>query len=177
MAGINSRPKFDTCDIDNILAITTKAGNYSVSLDQIGGIPYCPANVQPMQSRGARMSLLDTKNASTLVDIESHLQQIDTPLSNCSLLRTLDEKNQRAQELYNTLDMGVCAAEQIKTIYSKLDIDSNIYRSMTSHRFDFPIIPPSDFTYFGIPGTDTMDNNRQGVNTRLQAKDRFRMRV
>lgn len=176
MAGINSRPKFDTCDIDNILAITTNPGKYTLSEDQIMATPYCINNIQKGQTRGGRVSALDNKNAPVLVDIESHLYNLDTPLSNCSTLRTIDEKNMRAQQLYNGLDLGVCAAEQLKTSYSKLDIDSNIFRSATSHRFDFPIIPPSDFTYFGMEGTEQIGNNRDGVNTRLQAKDRFRAR-
>jgi hypothetical protein len=177
MSGINSRPRFDTCDIDNILAITVNPGKYTLSEDQISQQPFCINNTQRMSSRVGRVSALDHKNASSLVDIESHLHNLDTTLSNCSLNRTLDEKNQRAQALYNTLDMGVCAAEQLKTIYSKLDIDSNMFREATSHRFDFPIIPPSDFTYFGIDGTEQIGNNRDGINTRLQAKDRIRSRV
>ena len=177
MAGINSRPRFDTCDIDNILNITLNPGKYALSEDQISATPFCLNNIQKTSSRSGRVSALDNRNAAVLVDIESHLQNLDTPLSNCSLNRTLDDKTQKAQQLYNGLDVGLCSANQLKTEYTKLDIPSNMFREATSHRFDFPIIPPSDFTYFGINGTEQVNNHRDGMNTRLQAKDRFRSRV
>lgn len=175
MAGINSRTRFDTCDIDNILNITVNPGKYALSQDQISSNPFCVNNIIRGKNRTGRVSALDNKNASALVDIESQLQNLDVPYSQC--FDTLDERNKKAQQVYNTMDMGVCAAEQLKTEYTKLDIPSNQFRSATSHRFDFPIIPPSDFTYFGIGGTEQVDNLRDGVNTRLQAKDKFRARV
>ena len=175
MAGINSRPKFDTCDIDNILAITMNAGKYTLSEDQVSQNPYCISNVQPIGTRVGRVSALDQKNSGALVDIESHLHNIDTPLSNCSLNRTMADKQRKGEELSSGIDGGLCPAEHIQTIYSKLDIPSNTFRSATSHRFDFPIIHPAEFVFYGINGTEQVLNNRDGVNTRLQAKDRFRM--
>lgn len=174
MAGINSRPRFDTCDIPNILAITENPGKYILDESQISQSPYCINNIQGLSTRSGRVSALDHKNAASLIDIESHLYNLDTPLSNC--YQTIDNKNTKAQLLASGLDTGVCNAEQLKTIYSKLDIDTTLYREATLHRFDFPIIPPTDFIYYGIEGTEQVGSNRDGVNTRLQAKDKFRMR-
>ena len=176
MAGINSRQKFDTCDIDNILSISMNPGKYSVSQDQIAQLPMCVNNTQRINTRIGRVSALDNQNSGTLVDIESHLFNLDTPLSNCSLNRTLNDKNITGNKLVNNLELGTCSVEQLQTIYSKLDIPSYLPREATTHRFDFPIIPPSDFTYFGIEGTEQSGNNRDGINTRLKAKDNFRFR-
>lgn len=177
MAGINSRRKFDNCDIDNIIAITMKPGKYTVSEDQLQQNPLCVNNVLPMSSRIGRVSALDQRNSGALVDIESHLHNIDVPLSHCSNNRTLPERITKGQELAAAVEGGVCGIEEVRTAYSRLDIPSNIYRESTTHRFDFPLISPSEFVYFGIEGTEQVGNNRNGINTRLQAKDMFKARV
>jgi hypothetical protein len=174
MAGIYSRTKYDLCDIDNVVSISTGVGNYTTSDVQIANAGLCVSNIQPFKSKAARVNALDAKNGAVLTDIESHLWNIDMPMSNCSAERTLPEKLKKGNVLTGGLLKNEACGEQIVSAYTKLDIPSNIYREMTTHRFDYPIIPPEHFVYTGITGTEQVDNNRSGVNTRLQAKDYFR---
>lgn len=174
MAGIHSRSKYDECDIENILSISMNVGNYATSTDQLIESQACINNVLPMSTRVGRVSTLDQTNAMSLTDIESHLRNIDMPASNCSVDRTMDAKTMKANKLIEGLSRPESCAVQMTTANTRLDIPATMYREATFNRFDFPIIPPSHFVYNGITGTEQVDNNRSGVNTRLQAKDNFR---
>ena len=173
MAGIYSRTKYDLCDIDNIVNISTNVGKYSTSDAQITSSPLWVNNIQPYQTRVGRVNVKDQQNSQVLTDIESHLWNIDIPLSNCGEERTLPERISKGNTLKGTLAENDTCSEQMKTQYSRFDVPANLFRDVTFHRFDYPIIPPEHFVYYGMEGTEQVNNNRSGTNTRLQAKDSF----
>lgn len=174
MAGIYSRTKYDLCDIDNVISISTNMGKYATSDVQLATNGLCVSNIQPFKTNKGRVNTQDTVNGAVLTDIESHLWNIDMPMSNCSEARTLPEKLKKGEDLAGGIVGAESCGEQFNSAYTRLDMPANMYRAANFNRFDFPIIPPEHFVFQGITGTEQVGNNRDGVNTRLQAKDRFK---
>ena len=106
-------------------------------------------------------------------DIESQLFNLDVPDSRCITLQTMREKNERLAKIANSkkVKYSECDKKNDYT-YSRLDIPVNNFRSIYINRYDFPIIDPKEFTYYGISNTDQIGNERFGINTQLRAKDK-----
>ena len=85
------------------------------------------------------------------------------------------EKNERLEKIAKAkkINYSMCSNEQ-DILYSRLDIPVNNYRSIYINRFEYPIIDPKEFVYYGYGlSNEQIDNQRFGVNTQLAAKDKI----
>jgi hypothetical protein len=113
----------------------------------------------------------DVDNISSLADIESHLKNLDLPDSRCLEGRTMIEKNAYANSLSkNIKSSGVCT-KLLDVGNTRLENPVSDVKMMVQTRFDFPIQDPREWIYYGFNGSEQVDSNRFGINTRLQAKN------
>lgn len=174
MSGIYSRSKYDECDYQNLKKISESVGAYSTSSDQVSGNRLCISGINPSNSRVGYISPNEFQNASLLTDMESHLKNIDIPLSNCMNGQVLSVRNERAKDIAkNFMVSNVVCNDMLNPKNTRLDLPAIGLREATTSRFDFPIIPPSSWFYNGVTGTKQVGNNRFGINSRLDAKDNF----
>jgi hypothetical protein len=117
---------------------------------------------------------LGNSNIGYRTEIESQLYNLDIPDSRCITLQTMREKNERLNNIgKNTkISYSDCETNQ-DIIYSRLNQPVNDFRSVYINRYDYPIIDPKEFVYYGSSNTEQIDNQRWGVNTQLQAKDKI----
>lgn len=170
MSGIYSRKNYDNSYYPILKNMTEGGGNHAISLEKIDN-NYCINNNVPMASRAAFMSKLDYKNINSIVDLESHLKNLDLTLSNEINGRTLTERNQISKQISDKIIKEDCNVEEFLDINTRLDNPPIFIRETTLSRFDFPIIPHTSYYYNGYENTMQIGNNRSGVNTRLVAKD------
>jgi hypothetical protein len=172
MSGIYCRPNYDE-SYYSILKNTTEGPNKQIISSERIESPYCIHSNIPMASRAAFMSSLDYKNMNNLIDLESHLKNIDLPLSHEINGRTIHERNKISNKINNNIIKEDCNYKK----YDFLDINTRLenppifIREETLSRFDFPIVPHTNYYYNGYDNTLQTGNNRSGVNTRLIAKD------
>jgi hypothetical protein len=169
MAGYYSKKKYDCCDQRNIIDIETGPGTYKTL---------------PIQTKHEFCNLYNTapnvsniwqantpSNLNYIVDIESHLKNLDIPDSKCLERRTLIDKGKHANELLNKINVNQEMCNRVlEPNYSRYDIPTYIYKEKPQTRIEFPIIDPRVYVYNGITNEQN-GNNRFGVNTRLQVKD------
>lgn len=172
MSGIYSRKNYDDC-YNPILKKMTEGGiNHQINEEKIYN-NYCINNNVPMNSRAAFMSNLDYKNVHNLVDLESHLKNLDLPLSQQIEGRTIDERNEISNTISEKIIKEDCRDEEFLDINTRLDNPPIFMRENTITRFDFPVFPHTSYLYDGFENTLQKGNNRDGINTRLMAKDSF----
>lgn len=173
MSGIQSRKLYDNCYQDIQVRQTTAPGNYRVNpTSNVNGSCNVQNGIHGYGSTWYEPNAV--QNIASLVDIESHLKNIDLPDSRCPNGRTLLEKNKYMQTLSRKTipsSAGNCnrTLEQIPT---RLVQPVSDIRGATQSRFDFPIVDPRAFAYFGMgPASDQNGSSRNGVNSRLATKD------
>jgi hypothetical protein len=133
----------------------------------------CHALNGPRTNRNRATGELGSTNIAFRTDTESLLKNLDVPDSRCITMNTMKEKNERLSKHAKSLNVvHTNCSKESDTIYSRLDAPVNDLRSVYINRFEFPIIPPSEFVYYGTPNTDQINNQRWGVNTQLAAKDK-----
>ena len=85
----------------------------------------------------------------------------------------MKEKNERLARIAKQQKVNYTQCGKTQDFrYSRLEIPVNNFRSVEINRYGFPIIDPKEFVYYGTPNTDQINNQRFGVNTQLQAKDK-----
>jgi hypothetical protein len=117
------------------------------------------------------MSSLDYKNMQHLVDLESHLKNLDLPLSQQIDGRTIPERNEISDKISEKIVKEDCPDEEFMDINTRLESPPIFIREATITRFDYPIVPHTSYFYDGYEDSLQKGNNRSGVNTRLMAKD------
>jgi hypothetical protein len=172
MSGIYSRQNYDDCYYPMLKKMTEGAINHKISDERIHN-NYCINNNLSMNSKAAFMSSLDYKNIQNLVDVESHLKNIDLPLSHQINGRTINERNEVLNKISDKIIKQDCKDEEFTDINTRLDSPPIFIREATITRFDFPIVPHTNYIYDGYDNTLQKGNSRSGVNTRLMAKDNF----
>lgn len=172
MSGIYSRKNYDDCYYPILKTMTEASINHQISDERIQN-NYCINNNLPINSRTAFMSSLDYKNIENLVDLESHLKNLDLPLSQQINGRTISERNVILNNISDKIIKAECKDEEFTDISTRLENPPIFIREATITRFDFPIVPHTSYVYDGYDNTLQTGNNRSGVNTRLMAKDSF----
>jgi len=170
MSGIYSRQNYDDCYYPMLKKMSEGGVNHKISKERIHN-NYCINNNLPMNSRTAFMSNLDYKNIQSLVDLESHLKNLDLPLSQQINGRTIPERNEVLNKISEKIIKEDCKDEEFTGINTRLDSPPIFIRESTITRFDYPIIPHTSYFYDGYENSLQKGNNRSGVNTRLMAKD------
>jgi hypothetical protein len=169
MSGYYSKKKYDYCDQESLINIETGPGSYKTLPIQVKH-EHC--NIYNTVSNTSNIWQANTPtNLNYIVDIDSHLKNLNIPDSKCLDQRTLIEKDYKIKELLNKMDINnnECNKE-LESNYTRLEIPTYIYKERPQTRIEFPIIDPRLYVYEGITD-EQYGNNRFGVNTRLQAKD------
>jgi hypothetical protein len=170
MSGIYSRKKYDESYYPILKKMTLGSIDNKISDERIHN-NYCINNNVPINSRTAFMSSLDYKNMQHLVDLESHLKNLDLPLSHQIDGRTIPERNVLLNKISEKIIKEDCKDEEFMDINTRLDSPPIFIREATITRFDYPIVPHTSYFYDGYEDSLQKGNNRSGVNTRLMAKD------
>jgi len=133
----------------------------------------CHALNGPRANKARSTGELGNTNIVYRTDIESQLFNLDVPDSRCITLKTVKEKNERLAKIAKSqkVNYSECGNNQ-DTIYSRLDIPVNDFRSIYINRYEHPIIDPTEFVYYGTANTEQVGNQRWGVNTQLAAKNK-----
>jgi hypothetical protein len=172
MSGIYSRKNYDDCYYPILKQMTEGSIEHKINNDKIHN-NYCINNNLPMNSRAAFMSSLDykNKNIENFVDLESHLKNLDLPLSQQINGRTIPERNVVLNKISDKIIKEQCNGEEFSDINTRLESPPIFIRESTITRFDYPVVPHTSYFYNGYENTLQKGNNRSGVNTRLMAKD------
>lgn len=170
MSGIYCRQNYDE-NYYSILKNTTEGPSKQViNSDKISN-SYCINSNIPMGSKAAFLSSLDYTNIENLIDLESHLKNLDLPLSHEINGRTIQERNIISNKISSNIIKENCNNNDFLDINTRLENPSIFIRETTLSRFDYPIVPHTNYYYNGYDNTLQTGNNRCGVNTRLIAKD------
>lgn len=172
MSGFNSRKIYDNCYTTEFIDQQVNPCKYRTYP------PYGESNAKCHTLNGPRSNMprgtgeLGDTDIVYRTDIESQLFNLDIPDARCITLKTMKEKNERLAKIAQSkkINYTLCGENQ-DTIYSRLDIPVNKFRSAYFNTYGFPIINPGEFVYYGTPNTNQVNNQRWGVNTQLQAKD------
>jgi hypothetical protein len=170
MSGIYSRKNYDESYYPILKKMTEGGIDNKIGNERIHN-NYCINNNVPINSRTAFMSSLDYKNMQHLVDLESHLKNLDLPLSQQIEGRTLPERNVLSNKISEKIIKEDCPDEEFADINTRLDSPPIFIRESTFSRFDYPIVPHTSYFYDGYEDSLQKGNSRSGVNTRLMAKD------
>lgn len=173
MSGIQSRKMYDDCYQNVQIQQSTGPGNYRVHSNSNAN-QSCNVQNGINNFRNTWYAPGVVQNLGLLVDIESHLKNIDLPDSYCPNGRTLLEKNKYMQSLSaKAIPSGSNDCNRnLEQIPTRLVHPVSDIRGSTQSRFDFPIVDPRSFAYFGMgTGSDQNGSSRFGVNSRLTTKD------
>jgi hypothetical protein len=173
MSGHYSRKIYDNCYSLEFIDQQVNPCKYRTYEPYAENQEKCHALNGPRANKSRATGELGNTNVGFRTELESQLFNLDVPDSRCITMRTMKEKNERLAKVAKSqkVTYSDCGKNQ-DTIYSRLDIPVNDYRSIYINRFEHPIIDPKEFVYYGIPNTDQYNNQRWGVNTQLVAKDK-----
>lgn len=170
MSGFFSRLNYDDSYYP-ILKNTTEGPSKQIINSEKIENPYCINSNIPMVSKAAFISKLDYQNIENLIDLESHLKNLDLPLSHDINGRTIQERNEISNKINNNIIKENCTNVDFLDINTRLENPPIFIREATISRFDYPIIPHTNYFYNGYDNTLQTGNSRSGINTRLIAKD------
>ena len=175
MSGIFARKIYDECYNIEFINQQVNPAKYRTFAPFGENAKKCNSLNGPRANKSRSTGELGNTNIGYRTDIESQLQNLDVPDSRCITLRTMREKNERLLKMANNKSVSFtdCSTDQ-DTIYSRLDIPVNNYRGIYINRFEYPIIDPKEFVYYGYEkSNEQVNNQRFGVNTQLAAKDKI----
>jgi hypothetical protein len=173
MSGYNTRKIYDNCYTIEFIDQQVNPAKYR-TLEEFAEVKgKCHSLNGPRANKARSTGELGVTSQAYRTDIESQLFNLDVPDSRCITLNTMREKDERLKRIAssNKVNYSTCNKTQDFT-YSRLEIPVNDFRSVEINRYGFPIIDPKEFVYYGTPNTDQVNNQRFGVNTQLQAKDK-----
>lgn len=173
MVGIFNKKIYDEKYNEEFIKQQTKPGLYVLDKNYTESNNKCVSNFGPRQNKNRSNTEIPYNDIKVRSEIENYLHNLDIPDSRCISLHSLEEKNKRLEEFIkkNKPKKNIECSTFLDEIYSRLDKPVLDSRSKNFNRYEFPIINPSYTTYYGISNTEQINNNRFGVNSRLQAKD------
>jgi len=174
MSGIFARKIYDECYNIEFINQQVNPSKYRTYQPFGENTKKCNALNGPRANKARSTGELGNTDIVYRTNLESQLQNLDVPDSRCITLQTMQDKNDRLAKIAKskTVNYSICTSEQ-DTLYSRLDIPVNNYRSIYINRYDFPIIDPKEFVYYGYEkSNEQIGNQRFGVNTQLAAKDK-----
>ena len=173
MSGYNTRKIYDNCYSVEFIDQQVNPSKYRtlVEFAEVNG--KCYSLNGPRANKARSTGELGNTTKAYRTDIESQLYNLDVPDSRCITLNTMKEKNERLKRIANEQKVNYTQCNKKQDFnYSRLEIPVNNFRSVEINRFGFPIIDPKEFVYYGTPNTEQIGNQRFGINTQLQAKDK-----
>lgn len=174
MSGYNTRKIYDNCYSLEFIDQQVNPSKYRTYKPYGENKKKCHALNGPRANAHRSTGELGNTTMSFRTDIESQLFNLDVPDSRCITLQTVKEKNERLAKIAKSqkVNYTTCKSDQ-DYVYTRLNIPVNDFRSVNINRYGFPIIDPKEFVYYGTPNTTQIDNQRWGVNTQLEAKDKI----
>jgi len=174
MSGYNTRKIYDNCYNIEFIDQQVNPAKYRMFDDFAENNSKCYSLNGPRANKNRSTGELGTSTKVHRTDIESQLFNLDVPDARCITLKTMKEKNERLKKIIDleTPKYTECDNKQ-NFNYSRLNIPVNNFRSVEINRFEFPLINPSEFVYYGAQNTEQMNNERFGINTQLRAKDKI----
>lgn len=174
MSGYNSRKIYDECYNYEFINQQVNPCKYNLLPSFGENISKCTALNGPRANKNRSTGELGDSNYSYRTDIESQLFNLDVPDSRCITANTIKDKNERLNKLIKETKVNYLLCDKNQdTMYSRLDIPVNDYRSININRYEYPIVDPKEYVYYGVPNTKQINNERFGVNTQLEAKDKI----
>ena len=170
MSGIFSRSLYDECNNKETVNISTGPGVWTNRTIQKNP-DACISRNGPRNTRLMNSSELSV-SYNNAIDVESSLFGLDVPLSRCMTQRTLIERDQKLNNLYNSMN-NVKEAEFCSNFlelnHTRLDEPLHI-AEIPYPTLGYPIIDPRSFVYYGSDGFRTVGNLREGLLTRYDTK-------
>lgn len=174
MSGYNSRKIYDACYESEFINQQVKPAKYNTFSGYGENDVQCTSLNGPRANQQRNTGELGLTTREYRTDIESQLKNLDIPDSRCITINTMKEKNKRLKKYINkNIKYSNCNNKQNYN-YTRLNNPVHELRSVEINRFEFPIIDPIEFTYYGTVGSDQIGNERFGINTQLRAKDDIR---
>lgn len=177
MSGIISRTKYDNDYFNEFVNQQTNEGNYRINNIYGENNNRCYSLFGPRQNNNNANSEISSYNVSDRREIESYLKNLDMPTSRAMNYRTLNDKNDKLYNLLKTKQLNVVneCNDFLDLNNTRLDNDILELKSVNIDRYEYPIIQPSNYVFNGIPNTEQVNNDRNGVNSRLRAKDSYKL--
>lgn len=170
MSGIFTRSLYDECNNKETLNISTGPGvwtNNTVQTSQNA----CFSNNGPRNTRQMNSSELNVQY-NNAIDIENSLYGLDIPLSRCMTQRTLIERDQKLNNTYNNMinkkEPAFCD-NYLDLNYTRLEEPLHV-SELPYPTFQYPIIDPKEWVYYGASDYPTVGNLREGLQTRYDTK-------
>ena len=178
MASHFSRKIYDNCYNIEFINQQVNPCKYKVYEPYAENKEKCHALNGPRANKTRSTGELGDTNIGFRTEIESQLYNLDIPDSRCMNPNTIIEKSERLSKIAKSRKINYANCNKTQdTLYSRLDIPVNDFRSVYINRFGYPIIDPTEFVYYGAANTDQVNNQIWGVNTQLQAKDKISKRI
>lgn len=170
MSGIFSRSRYDECNNKETVNISAGPGVWTNNTIQKSP-DACFSMNGPRNSRLMNSSELNVQY-NNAIDVESSLYGLDIPLSRCMTQRTLVERDQKLNNLYNNMkdkkEPEICS-NFLDLNYTRFD--EPLHASELPYpAFGYPIIDPREWVYYGHAKFPTNGNVREGSQTRYDTK-------
>ena len=177
MSGIISRTKYDNDYQNEFLNQQTNEGNYRINNNYSENDVKCYSSFGPRQNRNNSNTEIFSYNNSDRKDVENNLKNLDMPLSRSMKNKTLNEKNQLLNDILKSKELKVFneCNDLLDINDTRLNNDIRELKSVNIDRYGYPIINPLSYVFNGIPNTEQINNERNGVNSRLKAKDNYKL--
>ena len=177
MSGIISRTKYDNDYNVEFVNQQTNEGNYRLDNNYCDNNNKCHSLFGPRQNKNNSNTEISSYNIIDRKEIENYLKNLDMPTSRSMNYRTLNDKNNKLSEFIKSKQLNIYneCNDLLNINDTRLDKDIRDFKSVNINRFEYPIIDPLNFVFNGIPKTEQIDNDRNGINSRLKAKDNFKM--
>lgn len=174
MSGYNSRKIYDNCYSKEFIHQQVNPSKYRTANIFGENNDKCHALNGPRANMSRSTGELGNTDIGFRTEIESQLHNLDVPDSRCITLQTVNEKNKRLTQIAKSRKIKYSNCDKKSdNQYSRLNMPVNDLRSVYINRYDYPIIDPKEFVYYGTSGTEQINNQRWGINTQLQAKDKI----
>jgi hypothetical protein len=181
MSGIFARRNYDTCFQSEIIDQTTKPGTIALEPTVARSEKSCYSKNYPHSNRVRNSGDLNIVNYADAIHIENYLLNLDLPNSKCLSVEALTEKNKilekEAIKLKNIYNVQDCDVDLVSTRYTRLTNNINEIKEKAFNRYEYPLLNPLDFVYYGIDSTNQLGNSRSGISTRIDVKDKLTKKI
>lgn len=176
MSGYNSRINFDKNYYNEFVNQQTNVGEYRLNKIYAENDNKCYSLNGPRQNNYKANTEVLSYNLMDRKEIENYLRNLDVYNSKYNNSNTLANKKNKLDKLLDNKNINnYFECDKILNYnYTRLNNDILDNKSVNINRFEYPIIEPSKYVYYGVKNTDQKDNERNGINSRLKAKDNYK---
>ena len=177
MSSYHSRTKYDNDFYNEFINDQKKEGNYRIDNNYSENNSKCYSLFGPRQNNNKSNTEINDYNMSDRKEIESFLKNLDMPTSRSMNNRTLNDKNNKLNEFLKNKQMNNYneCNKLLDDNNTRLNNDILELKSVNINRFEYPIINPVFQVFSGFENTEQVNNDRNGLNSRLKAKDNYKL--